>query len=208
MSDTSDVRPDNAREAGAPPPEEPPELPEKIAESEEPLAELSESERRRLLLGRFVYTARRFWTEKGSARAWLLTAGLLAIILAVVGAAYAMNVWNRAMFDALERRDAPVVGQLALVYVAILAVSVAFSIVQVYLRTALQRSWRKWLTTRLIARWLDNGRYYQLNLVTGDHKNPEARMSDDVRIATEAPVDFASGVLQAFLSAVTFIVVL
>ena len=138
----------------------------------------------------------------------ILTAGLLVIILAVVGAAYAMNVWNRAIFDALERRDAPVVGQLALVYLGILAVSVAFSITQVHLRTSLQRAWRRWLTTRLVARWLDNGRYYQLNLVTGDHKNPEARMSDDMRIATEAPVDFVSGVLQAFLSAVTFIVVL
>ncbi|MBN9277820.1 MAG: ABC transporter ATP-binding protein/permease, partial [Hyphomicrobium sp.] len=112
------------------------------------------------------------------------------------------------IFDALEKRNAPVVGKLALIYVVILAVSVAFSILQVQLRTALQRAWRRWLTTRLVARWLDHGRYYQLNLVTGDHKNPEARMSEDMRIATEAPIDFVSGVLQAFLSAVTFIVVL
>ncbi len=208
MSDTSDAREATARDSTAQPPDVPPEAVEELPEASEPLEELTESERRRLLLGRFMHTARRFWTERGSARAWLLTGGLLAIILAVVGAAYAMNVWNRAIFDALERRDAPVVGKLALVYVAILIISVVFSIVQVYLRTALQRAWRRWLTTRLIARWLDNGRYYQLNLVTGDHKNPEARMSEDMRIATEAPVDFVSGVLQAFLSAATFIVVL
>jgi putative ATP-binding cassette transporter len=152
--------------------------------------------------------AGQFWSGPGKARAWVLTGGLLAIIVAVVGAAYAMNLWNRAIFDALERRDAPVVGQLALVYVAILAVSVALAIVQVYLRAALQRRWRHWVTTHVIDRWLSNGRYYQLNLVTGDHANPEARMSDDIRIATDAPVDFVSGVLQAFLSAATFIVVL
>jgi putative ATP-binding cassette transporter len=208
MSDTSDAREATARDSTAQPPDVPPKAAEELPEASEPLEELTESERRRLLLGRFMHTARRFWTERGSARAWLLTGGLLAIILAVVGAAYAMNVWNRAIFDALERRDAPVVGKLALVYVAILIISVVFSIVQVYLRTALQRAWRRWLTTRLIARWLDNGRYYQLNLVTGDHKNPEARMSEDMRIATEAPVDFVSGVLQAFLSAATFIAVL
>ena len=207
MSDTSDVRQDEAREDDTPPPDDLPEG-EDIPETKEELDELSEGERRRLLLWRFLHTARRFWTEKGSARAWILSGALLAVILAVVAAAYAMNVWNRAIFDALERRDAPVVGQLALIYLGILAVSVAFSILQVHLRTALQRAWRRWLTSRLVARWLDNGRYYQLNLVTGDHQNPEARMSEDMRIATEAPVDFVSGVLQAFLSAATFIVVL
>jgi putative ATP-binding cassette transporter len=208
MSDKKDAQHAAARDEATPPPDDAPTVEEELPEKSEPLEELSESERRRLLLGRFLHTSRRFWTEKGSARAWLLTAGLIAIILAVVGAAYAMNVWNREIFDALEKRNAPLVGKLALVYVAILFVSVVFSIVQVYLRTALQRSWRRWLTTRLVARWLDHGRYYQLNLVTGDHKNPEGRMSEDMRIATEAPVDFVSGVLQAFLSAATFIVVL
>ena len=170
--------------------------------------ELSESERRRLLLRRFLGTAGQFWRGPQRFQAWLLTSGLIAIILAIVGAAYAMNVWNRAIFDALEQRNAPTVGRLALIYLGILAVSVAFSIIQVYLRTAMQRRWRRWVTTHIIDRWLQNGRYYQLNLVTGDHANPEARMSDDVRIATEAPVDFVTGVLQAFLSAATFIVVL
>ncbi|MBN9276754.1 MAG: ABC transporter ATP-binding protein/permease, partial [Hyphomicrobium sp.] len=195
MSDEKDARPAAAREGDAQPPDAPPVVEEDIPEEGEALEELSENERRRLLLWRFLHTARRFWTERGSARAWLLTAGLLAIILAIVGAAYAMNVWNREIFDALEKRNAPVVGKLALIYVVILAVSVAFSILQVQLRTALQRAWRRWLTTRLVARWLDHGRYYQLNLVTGDHKNPEARMSEDMRIATEAPIDFVSGVL-------------
>lgn len=170
--------------------------------------ELTESERRRLLLRHFLGTAGQFWRGRNRIQAWVLTAALVAIVLAVVGAAYAMNVWNRAIFDALEQRNAPLVGRLALIYVAILAVSVAFSIVQVFLRTAMQRRWRRWVTTHIIDRWLQNGRYYQLNLVTGDHANPEARMSDDVRIATEAPVDFVTGVLQAFLSAATFIVVL
>ena len=72
----------------------------------------------------------------------------------------------------------------------------------------LQRRWRQWLTDILVDRWLKSGRYYQLNLVSGDHKNPEYRIADDVRIATESPVDFVSGVTSAFLSAATFIVVL
>jgi vitamin B12/bleomycin/antimicrobial peptide transport system ATP-binding/permease protein len=60
----------------------------------------------------------------------------------------------------------------------------------------------------LIDRWITHGRYYQLNLVRGDHANPEYRIADDVRVATESPVDFVSGVTQAFLSAAAFIAVL
>ena len=71
-----------------------------------------------------------------------------------------------------------------------------------------QRRWRAWLNNHLLDRWLRHGRYYQLNLISGDHKNPEYRIADDVRMATDAPVDFAAGVLDAVLLAATFIGVL
>ena len=48
----------------------------------------------------------------------------------------------------------------------------------------------------------------QLNLVSGAPSNPECRLADDVRIATESPVDLVSGMITAVLSAATFVVVL
>ena len=72
----------------------------------------------------------------------------------------------------------------------------------------MQRRWRAWLTDHLIDRWLANGRYYQLNFVTGDHQNPEGRIGEDARIATDAPVDFALGILNAVLMVLTFVGVL
>jgi putative ATP-binding cassette transporter len=105
-----------------------------------------------------------------------------------------MNAWNRAIFDALQNRDAPAVARLSLLYFVILAVSVLFGVAQVHFRMAIQRRWRAWLNDHLVDRWLTNGRYYQLNLVKGDHANPEYRIADDVRIATERPVDFVSGI--------------
>jgi putative ATP-binding cassette transporter len=73
---------------------------------------------------------------------------------------------------------------------------------------ATQRSWRLWLTDTVVDYWLANGRYFQLNLIKGDHGNPEYRIAEDLRIGTDAPVDFAAGLLQAVLSALTFVVVL
>src|SRR5262249_61806099 len=89
-----------------------------------------------------------------------------------------------------------------------LAASVAFSVLQVYARMTTQRRWREWFTNQLLNRWFKNGRYYHLNLVSGAPGNPEYRMADDVRIATESPVVFVSGMITAVLSAATFLVIL
>jgi putative ATP-binding cassette transporter len=192
---------------------------EKSAPVDKKIEELNESEeiedpeelerlKRKYMVLRFWQTAKRFWTDPRSYFAWALTGALFVVILINLAAAYAMNVWNREIFDALEKKNAGAVLTLSGIYVLILVVSVAFAIVQVYARMTLQRRWRQWLTDNLVDRWLKNGRYYQLNLISGDHKNPEYRIADDVRLATESPVDFVTGVLAAFLSAVTFIVVL
>ena len=63
---------------------------------------------------------------------------------------------------------------------------IGFGVAQVFARMGIQRRWRAWLTHSVMSRWLSNGRYYQLNLVSGDHKNPEYRIADDVRIASPA----------------------
>ena len=178
------------------------------SETAEQPEQLSEAMRRRSLVRRFWRTAGKFWASEARAIAWMLSGGLLLTILALIGAAYAMNLWNRAIFDNLQSRNAAAVAWLSVIYFVILAISVALSVTQVYARMTLQRRWRQWLNDRLVDRWLSRGRYYQLNLVGGDHANPEYRIADDVRIATEAPVDFVSGVTHAFLSAATFIVVL
>src|SRR5207253_4951057 len=84
--------------------------------------------------------------------------------------------------------------------------SVLLGVAQVFARMGIQRRWRAWLTNSVMTRWLANGRYYQLNLVSGDHKNPEYRIAEDLRIATDSPVDFMAGVGSALLLGATFIV--
>jgi ABC-type uncharacterized transport system fused permease/ATPase subunit len=122
-----------------------------------------------------------------------LSAAVLTIIVFNLAMLYAINLWNRKIFDGLQNHDAAAVLFLSLIYFPLLAASVASTVTQVYVRMTLQRRWRAWLNDRLVDRWLANGRYYLLNLVGGDHQNPEFRIAEDVRIATEAPVEFAKG---------------
>ncbi|WP_152979840.1 ATP-binding cassette domain-containing protein [Mesorhizobium sp. 1M-11] len=181
-------------------------------EGDEPSPELTpeqaERARKKYLFRRFWISARGYWSLRGDKLAWAFTIGLLLLICINVGFQYGINLWNRWIFDAIEQRNARTVYLLSAVFIPLVMASGSLVVAQVYLRMTIQRRWRSWLTTAVIARWLANGRYYQLNLVGGDHQNPEARLTEDLRIATESPVDFLSGVLNAFLSASTFIVVL
>jgi putative ATP-binding cassette transporter len=190
--------------------------PDKDQVSEEQQKELdafargdTEKLRKKYLLHRFWRTARGFWNRnRGDRLAWILLVGLVVLIVANLAAQFGINLWNRAIFDALEKRDSATVFYLSAVFFPLAAVSVMFGVTNVWARMATQRRWRAWVSDSVIGRWLKNGRYYQLNLVSGDHENPEGRLTDDLRTATDAPVDFAVGVLQAGLSAITFIAVL
>src|SRR5438128_1852334 len=185
-----------------------PPPPEAIEADPQMSPEEAEEARRDYLLTRFWIGARGYWGRNGDRLAWLFTIGLLLLIIGHVGFQYGINVWNRAIFDAIEKRDSATVYYLAAVFFPLAIGSVLLGVAQVFARMGIQRRWRAWLTHAVISRWLANGRYYQLNLVGGDHKNPEYRIAEDLRIATDSPVDFATGVTSAFLSAPTFIVVL
>src|SRR5262252_3524914 len=186
---------------------EPP--PDEVAQSDETMSpDEIERVRKRYLLKRFWVSARGFWGESGERIAWFAAVGLLLLIVFFVAVQYGINVWNRKVFDAIEKRDSATVLWLSAVFFPLALTSVALGVAQVYARMAIQRRWRAWLTNQMVSRWLNHGRYYQLNLVAGDHKNPEYRIAEDLRVATESPVDFVAGVISALLSAATFIVVL
>lgn len=191
------------------------DLPEniKIAEAEQALDAAAHGDqeklRKKYLLRRFWHTAKGFWSrQRGDRLAWLLSFSLVLLILVNLAAMYGINLWNRAIFDALEKRDSAKVLFLAGVFFPLAIASVIFGMTNVWARMTTQRRWRAWVSDAVISRWLKNGRYYQLNLVSGDHQNPEGRLTEDLRVSTDAPVDFAVGVLQAALSAITFIAVL
>ena len=167
-----------------------------------------ERARRRDLMGVFWRRGRGFWGRGGDRWAWWLVLALLVIVLLTLTAQYGVNRWNKAIFDALEKRDAATVWQMALLFVPLAVATVAFGVIAVLLRMTTQRRWRAWLNDNVLNSWLANGRYYQLNLVKGEHQNPEYRIAEDLRVATDAPVDFAVGVVSAFLSAATFMIVL
>jgi putative ATP-binding cassette transporter len=157
---------------------------------------------------RFLKFSRGFWRGPTRRRATLLTLAVLAFLFANVGAALAVNRWNKYFFDALETRDLPAIWFSVGLVFGLAALSAGSAVGLLHMRMRLQVRWREWLAQALFARWLSERRFYQLSIVGGDAENPEARMSEDARLAVELLVDFSLGVLNAALAAVSFISVL
>ena len=157
---------------------------------------------------RFLRLALGFWSGETRLQAWLLTAAVLVFLLANLGAAIAVNRWNKFFFDALEQKETQTV-ILGVGLVLLLAVfSAAFSVGLLQARLRLQVRWRQWLARALIGRWLADRHFYQLTVVQTEADNPEARIAEDGRLAIELLVDFSLGVLNALLTSISFIGIL
>jgi putative ATP-binding cassette transporter len=152
--------------------------------------------------------ARGFWKGGSRRRAWLLTIGVLGFVVANLLAALGINRWNRFFFDAIEHKqvESVLLGVGIILLLALASAAASVGLVHMRMRFALR--WRQWITAHLIERWLADRRFYQLNIVGGEGSNPEYRIADDVRLATEPLVDFVIGLVNAVLAAVAFIGIL
>ena len=145
------------------------------------MSQASEDRARSSRSQRFLRLSLGFWSGKTRAQAWLLTSAVLFFLFANLGAALAVNRWNKFFFDALEQKDTKTV-VLGLGLVLVLALfSAAFSVGLLHARMRLQVRWRQWLARTLIARWLADRHFYQLTIVHTEADNPEARIAEDGR---------------------------
>ena len=156
----------------------------------------------------FARFAGGFWTGPTQSRAWGLTLGLAASLVLSTYVTVYLNHWNRWFFDALEKRDVAAVKSAILVFGGIIVCMAAIGVAIVLTRETLQVRWRQWLVEHLVARWLDQQRFYRLNVSGLEPANPEYRISDDTRWATEILVDLGIGLVSAVIGGIAFISIL
>jgi putative ATP-binding cassette transporter len=59
----------------------------------------------------------------------------------------------------------------------------------------LQTKWRQWLTAEMLQRWLSEQHYYRLAITDEQQMNPEYRIAEDMRLASE-PGRFRNRILS------------
>ncbi len=149
-----------------------------------------------------------FWQGEGARRAWALTIGLFLLLLLSTAATVALNHWNRWFFDSLEARNVEQLSRAVLVFAVIIASMAAVGVGIVFTRETLQVRWREWIVARMLDRWLAAQRFQRLSAKGGEPQNPEYRIADDTRWATEPLVDLGIGLVLALVNAGAFIAIL
>jgi vitamin B12/bleomycin/antimicrobial peptide transport system ATP-binding/permease protein len=162
----------------------------------------------RQLLARFWRSASGYWRGRSAWFAWLLVVLVVVIAVLQLMTQYRLNFWNRDFFNAIGRKDAAGLLSEGLRFMPLAAASLSLTVLSVWNRMTLQRSWRAWLSRHLYDYWLGDNRYVRLRFVAGDAQAPEFRIAEDARVATDLPIDLVNGLLSSALNAVTFISVL
>src|SRR5437762_13197012 len=82
------------------------------------------------------------------------------------------------------------------------------AVYQTYVKQLLQLRWRRWLTAKLVDRWLAEGRYYQLGFIETGIDNPDQRISENTKHTTEQALEFSLDTFEKAGTLISFIGIL
>ncbi|MDD2464346.1 MAG: SbmA/BacA-like family transporter [Desulfobulbus sp.] len=156
----------------------------------------------------FLKLTKLFWdsSRKSKIRPAFFFFALLTIMQMVV--AVLMTQWSAGLFDALEAHSMKgfliQVGLLSLLFVADMTLTGS----HLEVKRNLQMLWRTWMTDYVFSRWMDNGRHYLVAHLPGEHDNPDGRIAEDCRVATESAVVLLHTLFYSILLLISFTKVL
>lgn len=152
-------------------------------------------------LREFLRLSLPFWQSENKTEVQRLTAFLFGLTVLQIVIAVLITEWSAELFNALENRSMSgvltQVGLIILIFIGNIAVTVA----HFKIKRTLQLDWRNWLTNKLISQWMSEGRHYLVTHIQNQdsHNNPDGRIAEDVRIATESAIDLIHSLIFCLL---------
>lgn len=154
---------------------------------------------------RFMRLAGPFWNSENKDTIRKLTWILIALTVLQIAIAVVITQWSADLFNALEQRSmSGLFKQIGLI-ILIFAANVAVTSTHLKIKRRLQIDWRAWLTEHVSSRWMSKGRHYQVtHIQTAPHDNPDGRIAEDIRIATEDGIALSHSLFYNLLLLVSF----
>ncbi|MSP28702.1 MAG: ABC transporter ATP-binding protein/permease [Methylococcales bacterium] len=153
----------------------------------------------------FIRLAGGFWCFENKETVRRLSLMLLILTIAQIAVAVVITQWSADLFNALDQHSMSKFFTQVSLIVLIFAANIIVTVSHIKVKRDLQIGWRAWLTNHLIDRWMYQGRHY---LVThtekGEHDNPDGRIAEDIRIATESAIDMCHSLLYSVLLLFSF----
>src|SRR5262245_42166018 len=152
---------------------------------------------------RFAAIATPYWRSNEKRTAWTLLVLLLVLMLGWSASEVLFNQQAGDLASALAAKDAGRFWRTIYECLAMLVVAVPIVALYYFVRDKLSLYWRRWLTRRILNRYLENRAYYELN---ADAKidNPDQRIAEDVNVFTQKSLNFMIVILGSLINVAAF----
>lgn len=152
----------------------------------------------------FIRLAGPFWSSENKSTVRSLSLALLVLTVLQIAISVYITIWSADLFDALDQHSMSrlftQVGLIVLIFIA----NIAITVTHLMVKRRIQLDWRGWLTDKLIGQWMFQGRHYLVTHIPGKHDNPDGRIAEDVRIATEYAIDLIHSLFYSALLLASF----
>src|SRR5215470_11446469 len=136
---------------------------------------------------------RPYWFSEDRWAAWGLLLAVVALTLGMVYLTVLLNQWNNAFYTALQDKNLVAFRGQLLRVTYLICIFIFLAVYQVYLNQMLEIRWRRWLT---------DGAYYRMQLVTRETDNPDQRIAEDVHLLAAHTLGLFTGGLRAIVTLV------
>ena len=153
----------------------------------------------------FIRLAGPFWNSENKAIIRNRTLALIVLTVLQIVLAVVITEWSAALFNALEQHSMSDLFKQIGFLVLIFAASMGVTFMHLKVKRYLQIGWRSWLTERVIGQWMNNGRHYLVTHIhTVEHDNPDGRIAEDIRIATDDAIALCHSLFYSLLVLISF----
>lgn len=160
-------------------------------------------------LVQFIRLAGPFWNSENKTVIRRQTLALIILTIIQIGIAVVITAWSAALFNALEQHSMSGLWKQTALLILIFAASMAATATHLKIKRSLQVNWRSWLTERIIGQWMDKAHHYQVtHIQSANHDNPDGRIAEDIRIATEDAIMLCHSLFYSLLVLISFTTVL
>ena len=156
----------------------------------------------------FLRLTKQFWCSNRKLKIRGSTFLLAILTIGQMVMAVLLTQWSAGLFNALEQHSMSglltQVGMMAILLVTDMALTGSHMVI----KRNLMIYWRDWMTEHVFSRWMNAGRHYLISRLPGEHDNPDGRIAEDCRIATESAVTLGGSLFYWILVLIGFTQVL
>ncbi len=149
-----------------------------------------------------------YWQSSAKWVPWLFLSSVMVLTISLVMLDVVFTTWYNHFYDALQEYSWRRAYDLLIIFLFIAAVYIVIAVYRYYLQSFLALRWRRWLTEKIIGRWLFHRNYYYLEDFSGGTDNPDQRIQEDINSLVTISLSLLIGFLSAAVTFFAFIFIL